>query len=126
MLHVDDSESPAGLPPRSRSPKDYLDLAKSKSFSCSAFVPAAPATTTNVAEFCDHSIDAQMARAAALQTLDPSAATLLWQQIEHEILAQAPLVPTSNARNVDFFAKRVGNYQFNPQWGVLLDQLWIR
>ena len=81
---------------------------------------------TPQAEFCDHSIDAQMAQAAALQTLDPPAATLLWQQIEGEILAQAPIVPTSNARNVDFVAKRVGNYQYNPQWGVLLDQLWIR
>ena len=43
-----------------------------------------------------------------------------------EILAQAPVVPTDNRRNVDFLSKRVGNYQYNPQWGVLLEQLWLR
>ena len=79
-----------------------------------------------MSEFCNHSIDAQMTQAAALQTLDPPAATLLWQRIEREILAQAPVVPTSNARNVDFVAKRVGNYQYHPLWGVLLDQLWVK
>ncbi len=94
--------------------------------SCSAFVPASPQQSSNPSEFCDHSIDAQMARAAALQGLDPPAATLLWQRIEREILALAPIVPTSNARNVDFVAKRVGNYQYNPQWGALLDQLWVK
>jgi uncharacterized protein (DUF2164 family) len=32
----------------------------------------------------------------------------------------------SNRRNVDFVSKRVGNYQYNPKWGVLLDQLWVK
>jgi peptide/nickel transport system substrate-binding protein len=93
---------------------------------CAAFVPASPDRTTNIAEFCDHSIDAEMARATALQAQDPPAATLLWQKIERELLAQAPIVPTNNPRNVDFVAKRVGNYQYHPQWGALLDQLWVR
>jgi hypothetical protein len=26
---------------------------------------------------------------------------------------------------VDFLSKRTGGYQFNPRWGILLDQLWI-
>ena len=26
----------------------------------------------------------------------------------------------------DFISQRVGNYQYNPQLGVLLDQLWVR
>jgi hypothetical protein len=26
----------------------------------------------------------------------------------------------------DFISHRVGNYQYNPQLGVLLDQLWVR
>ena len=38
----------------------------------------------------------------------------------------APIVPVDNARNVDLVSKRVGNYEYNPQWGVLLDQLWVR
>jgi len=95
-------------------------------FSCAAFVPASPEQTTNIAEFCDHSLDAAMARAVALESQDPPAATLLWQRIERQILAQAPVVPTVNPRNVDFVSKRVGNYQYHPQWGVLLDQLWVQ
>ena len=82
--------------------------------------------SNNPAEFCDRSIDAQMKRAAALQAQDPPAATLLWQRIEREILDQAPMVPTSNRRNIDFLSKRVGNYEYNPQWSVLYDQLWVK
>jgi hypothetical protein len=35
-------------------------------------------------------------------------------------------VPIDNALNVDFVAHRVGDYQHNPQWGMLVDQLWVR
>ncbi len=94
--------------------------------SCAAYVPTSPETSSNLTGFCDPSIDAKMARATALQATNPPAATLLWQQIERELLAQAPLVPTDNRRNGDFVSKRVGNYQYNPQWGVLLSQLWVR
>jgi peptide/nickel transport system substrate-binding protein len=93
--------------------------------SCAAFMPASP-RNANLSEFCNPSIDAQMARAKVLQAQNPPAATLLWQRIERELLAQAPLVPTTTRRNVDFISKRVGNYQYNPQWGVLLDQLWVK
>jgi peptide/nickel transport system substrate-binding protein len=67
-----------------------------------------------------------MERAAALQAQDPSAANVLWQRIERKILAEAPMVPTSNRRSVDFVGARVGNYEYHPQWGVLLDQLWVK
>jgi peptide/nickel transport system substrate-binding protein len=95
-------------------------------FGCAGFVPASPQLSRDPSGFCDRQIDAQMERAAALQAQDPSAANVLWQRIEREILAQAPMVPTSNRRSVDFVAKRVGHYEYHPQWGVLLDQLWVR
>jgi peptide/nickel transport system substrate-binding protein len=85
-----------------------------------------PQLTSNPSAFCDPQIDAEIQRAAALQARDPSAANVRWQRIEREILAQAPVVPTSNRRNVDFVSKRVRNYAYNPQWGVLLDQLWVK
>ena len=72
------------------------------------------------------SIDRQMARAGAVQAQDPPAAGALWQKVEHEILAQAPMVPTYNRQVVDFVSKRVGNYEYHPQWGALLDQLWVK
>ncbi len=67
-----------------------------------------------------------MTRAATLQVQDPPAATLLWREVERDLLAQAPVVPVGNRRNVDFLSKRVGNYQYNPQWGPLLHQLWVK
>jgi len=26
----------------------------------------------------------------------------------------------------DLISRRVGNYQFHPLWGLLVDQLWVR
>jgi peptide/nickel transport system substrate-binding protein len=95
-------------------------------FSCDGFVPASPQLSRDPSAFCDGEIDTQMQRAAALQAHDPSAANVLWQKIERKILAQAPMVPTSNRRSVDFVSARVGNYAYHPQWGALLDQLWVR
>jgi peptide/nickel transport system substrate-binding protein len=95
-------------------------------FSCAAFAPASPQQNSNPAEFCDRSIDAQIDRATAVQAQAPPAATALWQRIERAILARAPMVPTSNVRAVDFVSKRVGNYKYSPQWGALLDQMWVK
>ena len=58
--------------------------------SCAAFVPASPAQT-NLSEFCDPSIDAQMAHASAVQAQDPPAATVLWQRVESALALQAPV-----------------------------------
>jgi peptide/nickel transport system substrate-binding protein len=89
-------------------------------FSC-----AASPGSGNFSNFCEPAIDALMARAGAVQVQDPAAATLLWQQVERSLLAQAPVVPAYNRRNVDFVSRRVGNYKYNPQWGLLLDQAWV-
>jgi hypothetical protein len=35
-------------------------------------------------------------------------------------------VPTVNLRQVDLVSKRLGDYQFNPVWGFLVDQSWVR
>jgi len=94
--------------------------------SCAAFVPASPERNTNLAGFCDRSTDAQMTRASAIQVHDPAAATTLWQRVEDAILAKAPIVPAYNRTYVTFVSARVGNYQYNPQWGVLLSQLWVK
>jgi peptide/nickel transport system substrate-binding protein len=87
-------------------------------FGCTSFA--------NVSRLCDPSVEAMMARAAAAQVQDPAMATRLWQEVEDAILARAPIVPMYNQSHVDLVSDRVGNYQYNPQWGVLLDQLWTR
>jgi peptide/nickel transport system substrate-binding protein len=93
---------------------------------CAGYTPQSPQTTTNLTAYCNPALDAKMTRASGLQATNPPAASLLWQRIEDELLAQAPLLPTVNQRNADFLSKRVGNYQYNPQWGVLLSQLWVK
>jgi len=80
----------------------------------------------NWSGFCDRRIEASIQRALALQTTDPYLANQLWARVDHAIVDQAPLVPLFSHRQVDFVSRRVGNYQFNPQWGLLLDQLWVR
>ena len=95
-------------------------------YSCAAFVPASSTANSNFPGFCKPSIDAQMAHATAVQIQDQPAGAVLWRQVEQSLLAQAPAVPTYAPLDVDFVSERVGNYQHNPQAGVLLDQLWVK
>jgi ABC-type transport system substrate-binding protein len=94
--------------------------------SCGAYRPASPETTTNIAAFCDRAIDRQMTRAAEAEVHDPAAGIALWQRVEDAILARAPIVPAFNKSYISLVSARVGNYEYNPQWGILLDQLWER
>ena len=94
--------------------------------SCAAYKPRSPETSVNLAGFCDPSIDAQMDRAASTQVHDPAEAIRLWQRVEDAILAQAPIIPAFNRTYVTLLSARAGNYQYNPQWGILLSQLWVK
>jgi peptide/nickel transport system substrate-binding protein len=80
----------------------------------------------NWSEFCDRRIEARIRQALALQTADPYVANRLWAQIDRNIVDLAPVVPLITLKQVDIVSRRVGNYQYNPQWGVLLGQLWVR
>ena len=39
---------------------------------------------------------------------------------------QAPWVPIFNGGDTQFVSSRVGNYQESPEYGPLLDQMWVR
>ena len=65
-------------------------------------------------------------RAIRLQLDDPAAAGALWAEIDRAIVDQAPYLWLVNQIAVEFVSERVGNYQSSPQWGVLLNQLWVR
>jgi len=92
--------------------------------SCSAWEPNSD-TNNNRAQFCDRRIEATIRTALDLQLSDPQAASDLWTEIDRQIVNEAPWLPLVNLKTVDFVSDRVGNYQFHPQWGILLDQLWI-
>jgi peptide/nickel transport system substrate-binding protein len=95
-------------------------------FTCNGYVPGEALATTNPSGFCNRALDRELKHAAAVQAQDPPAAHALWRALERKLLLQAPYVPTYNRKSVDFLAKRVGNYQYHPQWGPLIDQLWVR
>jgi ABC-type transport system substrate-binding protein/class 3 adenylate cyclase len=88
--------------------------------------PILSCASDNVSRFCDPAIDRLFAKAEAAQAENPAAAPALWQQAERAVLLQAPIVPDDNPQNVAFVAKHVGNFQYHPEWGVLLDQLWLK
>jgi ABC-type transport system substrate-binding protein/DNA-binding SARP family transcriptional activator len=92
---------------------------------CHSFVPGS-AANLNTAEFCDRSIDAQITRALTLQPSAPDAAGALWERIDREITDQAPWVPIYNPVSTVLLSPRVGNYQFDPNYQLLIDQLWVR
>jgi YVTN family beta-propeller protein len=94
-------------------------------FACRA-APSAepePVPNQNDSEFCDSEIEARIKKARAAR--EPEARQL-WQGIYSRLVNAAPAVPFVNHRTVALVSRRVGNYQYHPLWGTLLDQLWVR
>jgi peptide/nickel transport system substrate-binding protein len=82
--------------------------------------------TPNLAEFCDPAIDAEMNKAREVEATNPLVGDRLWTQIEHELVDRAPWAPVGTSREPNLVSKRVGNYEYNPEWRVLVDQLWLQ
>jgi peptide/nickel transport system substrate-binding protein len=96
------------------------------SFTCDSLIPGDPTgTNPNTPQFCDSSIDRTIAQAREAQASAPASATPLWTRVDHALVDEAPMIPMVVPENLDLVSPRVGNYQNNPAWGVLLDQLWI-
>ena len=77
----------------------------------------------NLSRFCDPKLDALMKRAARARGPE---ATELWRRVESSLADQAPTVPLVSDNNISLTAARVGNYQYHPLWGPLIEQLWVR
>ena len=39
---------------------------------------------------------------------------------------RAVVIPYINAKATDFVSKRLENYQHHPEFGLLIDQVWLR
>jgi peptide/nickel transport system substrate-binding protein len=102
-------------------PSDFLNVL----LGCGSIHPNSDASP-NIAAFCDKSIQAKMDQAEAKGVSDPDAANEIWAEVDHEMTDQAPWVDLYNPKQIDFLSKRVGNYQWNPQWYILIDQLWVK
>ncbi|MBD0324581.1 MAG: ABC transporter substrate-binding protein, partial [Aldersonia sp.] len=64
-------------------------------------------------------------RATELDREDPAAAAVAWAEADERVTDAAVWVPFVNLTSADLVAPRVGNYLRNPQWGVLVEQLWV-
>ncbi len=92
--------------------------------SCSAFQPANP-NNFNDAEFCNPKIDDEIHQASALESSDPGAASQAWSAIDRQLTDHAPWLAMYNPRLNIATASDVGNFQYHPFYGLLLDQLWV-
>jgi peptide/nickel transport system substrate-binding protein len=80
----------------------------------------------NYGGFCDPALDQRISRAVELEETDRVGANRLWTQLDREITDKALWVPLFNGYQADLVSKRVGNYQYSPQSGPLLSQMWVR
>jgi peptide/nickel transport system substrate-binding protein len=92
---------------------------------CGSIHPHSDASP-NIAAFCDKSIQAQMTQAGSLGQTNPASASNIWAQVDHAVTDQAPWVDLYNPKLIDFLSARVHGYQFNPQWYILIDQMWLK
>jgi YVTN family beta-propeller protein len=92
---------------------------------CQSFVPNSP-SNPNTYEFCDPRFDATVRSALAAQNAGSPTAYALWARADREYTDDAPVVNLDTPSITDLVSRRVGNYQYNPALGVLIDQLWVR
>ena len=86
-----------------------------------------PASTDNLAEFCDPHADQLVSEAQAAQQTDPAAARRVWAQADRVVTDLAPWVTVFNRSSTWFVSARVRNCQESPYYaGPLLDQMWVR
>jgi ABC-type transport system substrate-binding protein len=80
----------------------------------------------NVTGSCDRSVDRRIEESRFLQKSDPGAATRAWIRLELDLVDAAALVSVANPTLTFVVPERAGNVRINPQFGVLLSQVWVR
>jgi peptide/nickel transport system substrate-binding protein len=122
-----------------KSPRDVFEaLGSEKGIAIGGFEyqPDFPAAETFLAQFmcqahdlatrsCDADLDALVAHARELQSVDPAAANHTWAEVDRKVIDLALWAPLVNEGS-DFVSARLGNYQFEPASGILLDQAWVQ
>ena len=101
-------------------PSDFLNVL----LGCNTIHPNSDASP-NIAAYCDKSTQAQIDQAESEEATNPSGAAKLWTTIDHEDTNAAPWVDLYNPKQIDFLSSDVHGYKWNPQWYILIDQLWL-
>jgi peptide/nickel transport system substrate-binding protein len=93
---------------------------------CDAYTPNA-GFNYNPAGFCDRRVDALIRQATEAQAdNETSTAAGLWSRVDRAVVDAAPWLPLLDERGIDLVSERVGNYERNPQLGVLFSKLWVK
>ena len=94
----------------------------------SSYVPAFfgcdGATSNNY--YCNPAIDREMRHAELLELTDAPAADPLWERVDRQLTNNAEWVTTVDTREVELTSSHLHNYEYNPVWGFLADQAWLR
>jgi len=94
-------------------------------FSCPDFVPNSTGNL-NVSGFCDPDIDNLAKRAYALDTTDPAAANVLWQQVDQKVTDASPAIFTTTWKADALISPRLRNYTRTPLGYLIFDQMWVQ
>jgi len=76
--------------------------------------------------YCNPRLDREMRKASLLELRRPRRADAIWTDVDHRLADDAAWVPTVDLRAVELVSPRLHNYQYNPVWGFLADQVWLR
>lgn len=76
--------------------------------------------------YCNPALDREMQQAERLDLSDPARAAADWAAVDRQLTDAAVWVPTVILRDVEVTSRSLGNYQYNPVWGFLADQAWLR
>jgi YVTN family beta-propeller protein len=93
-------------------------------FNCEALGPRSQ-LPPDFSPWCDPGLHAQMDRALAQQSSDPTAANALWESSDRRLADAAPAVPLFHRQHLTLVSHRVENVQHHLLWGILYDQLWV-
>jgi len=76
--------------------------------------------------YCNPAIDHEMQRAELLELTNQPAADALWEVVDRQLTNSAEWVTTVDTREVEITSTHLRNYEYNPVWGFLADQSWLR
>jgi hypothetical protein len=76
--------------------------------------------------YCNLTADSEIQQAERLELTNPPDARTIWETIDRQLTNTAAWVPTVTYPEVELTSRRLHNYQYNPVWGFLADQSWLR
>jgi YVTN family beta-propeller protein len=76
--------------------------------------------------YCSPALDREMQHAEQLALTDPPKARASWESIDRQLTDNALWVPTVTYPDIELTSRRLRNYLYNPVWGFLADQSWLR